>query len=282
VAQYYAAMHARLDQLHRFYAEDSSLFVAGPSGVAPSPVAATGLHAIDDALRRLAARRARVTVTSVDALHSAHGAVVVVVTGRAEGATGPVKSHRFTQTFVLAPQRGGFYVKNDLVRFLAEPHEPRVVSHERAFFNAADANDRRERKRPLPSGTRDEQKPRRRRGFRAARGRGAVAGGDRGEARGGGGFGSERVERKRRRGSDKSEDKETREEKKRDDDEEKSKSGEGTRSRKRNRPPVRLRTRRRCSRLAPPPPPRIRAATVSRNFANRPSRSGPAGPGPGP
>lgn len=124
VAQYYAAMHARLDQLHRFYAEDSSLFVAGPSGVAPSPVAATGLHAIDDALRRLAARRARVTVTSVDALHSAHGAVVVVVTGRAEGPTGPVKSHRFTQTFVLAPQRGGFYVKNDLVRFLAEPHEP--------------------------------------------------------------------------------------------------------------------------------------------------------------
>jgi hypothetical protein len=65
-----------------------------------------------------------VTVTSVDALHSAHGAVVVVVTGRAEGPTGPVKSHRFTQTFVLAPQRGGFYVKNDLVRFLAEPHEP--------------------------------------------------------------------------------------------------------------------------------------------------------------
>ncbi len=124
VAQYYAAMHARLDQLHRFYAEDSSLFVAGPSGPAPSPVAATGLHAIDDALRRLAARRARVTVTSVDALHSAHGAVVVVVTGRAEGPTGPVKSHRFTQTFVLAPQRGGFYVKNDLVRFLAEPHEP--------------------------------------------------------------------------------------------------------------------------------------------------------------
>ena len=134
VAQYYAAMHARLDQLHRFYAEDSSLFVAGP-GPAPSPVAATGLRAIDDALRRLAARRARVTVTSVDALHSAHGAVVVVVTGRAEGpGPGPVKdkhaipsaiaAHRFTQTFVLAPQRGGFYVKNDLVRFLAEPHEP--------------------------------------------------------------------------------------------------------------------------------------------------------------
>ena len=122
VAQYYAAMHARLDQLHRFYAEDSSLFVAG----APSSVAATGLRAIDDALRRLAARRARVTVTSVDALHSAHGAVVVVVTGRAEGIVendeiDPGVARRFTQTFVLAPQRNGFYVKNDLVRFLAEP-----------------------------------------------------------------------------------------------------------------------------------------------------------------
>jgi hypothetical protein len=131
VAQYYAAMHARLDQLHRFYAEDSSLFVAGPSGVAPSPVAATGLHAIDDALRRLAARRARVTVTSVDALHSAHGAVVVVVTGRAipgaaenEPTEAIATGRGFTQTFVLAPQRNGFYVKNDLVRFLP-PEAPR-------------------------------------------------------------------------------------------------------------------------------------------------------------
>ena len=129
VAQYYAAMHARLDQLHRFYAEDSSLSVAGP---APPPVAATGLRAIDDALRRLAARRARVTVTSVDALHSAHGAVVVVVTGRAipgaaenEPTEAIATGRGFTQTFVLAPQRNGFYVKNDLVRFLPpEPPEP--------------------------------------------------------------------------------------------------------------------------------------------------------------
>ena len=129
VAQYYAAMHARLDQLHRFYAEDSSLSVAGP---APPPVAATGLRAIDDALRRLAARRARVTVTSVDALHSAHGAVVVVVTGRAipgaaenEPTEAIATGRGFTQTFVLAPQQNGFYVKNDLVRFLPpEPPEP--------------------------------------------------------------------------------------------------------------------------------------------------------------
>ena len=128
VAQYYAAMHARLDQLHRFYAEDSSLSVAGP---APPPVAATGLRAIDDALRRLAARRARVTVTSVDALHSAHGAVVVVVTGRAipgaaenEPTEAIATGRGFTQTFVLAPQRNGFYVKNDLVRFLP-PEAPR-------------------------------------------------------------------------------------------------------------------------------------------------------------
>ena len=130
VAQYYAAMHARLDQLHRFYAEDSSLFVAG----APSSVAATGLRAIDDALRLLAASRARVTVTSVDALHSAHGAVVVVVTGRASPGIvddEPIEpnARRFTQTFVLAPQRNGFYVKNDLVRFLAPlPDAPAIAS----------------------------------------------------------------------------------------------------------------------------------------------------------
>ena len=98
----------------------------------PPPVAATGLRAIDDALRRLAARRARVTVTSVDALHSAHGAVVVVVTGRA--IPGRLKTSRPKRSrpgegsrkpSFLAPQRNGFYVKNDLVRFLPpEPPEP--------------------------------------------------------------------------------------------------------------------------------------------------------------
>ena len=77
-------------------------------------------------------RGARVTVTSVDALHSAHGAVVVVVTGRAipgaaenEPTEAIATGRGFTQTFVLAPQRNGFYVKNDLVRFLPpEPPEP--------------------------------------------------------------------------------------------------------------------------------------------------------------
>jgi hypothetical protein len=219
VAQYYAAMHARLDQLHRFYAEDSSLFVAGPSGVAPSPVAATGLHAIDDALRRLAARRARVTVTSVDALHSAHGAVVVVVTGRAEGPTGPVKSHRFTQTFVLAPQRGGFYVKNDLVRFLAEPHEPGLFPTNVPSATPPTQTNVANENAPSPREPATNKNP----------GAAAVSAPPAGESQSleaieaklaAAARRDERVARKRRRGSDAR--------RQRDDDEEKSKSGEGT------------------------------------------------------
>ena len=190
VAQYYAAMHARLDQLHRFYAEDSSLSVAGP---APPPVAATGLRAIDDALRRLAARRARVTVTSVDALHSAHGAVVVVVTGRAipgaaenEPTEAIATGRGFTQTFVLAPQRNGFYVKNDLVRFLPpEPPEPprsdvRLIGTTPSLSVKSGPGPPTGTRRGTRRGTREARAAR-------ARRREPVSGGGGGEARGGGG-----------------------------------------------------------------------------------------------
>ena len=145
VTTYYAAMRTRLDALFRFYAEDSSLCVSGvpqpfsidgdgfdgeKTAQTQSPmIAATGLSEIDRTLQQLAKTRGDVCVATVDALHSTHGSVVVVVTGtcfsvasgdgdaRIKKQAQKPAAPQFAQTFVLAPQLHGFYVKNDLVRF---------------------------------------------------------------------------------------------------------------------------------------------------------------------
>ena len=145
VTTYYAAMRTRLDALFRFYAEDSSLCVSGvpqpfsidgdgfdgeKTAQTQSPmIAATGLSEIDRTLQQLAKTRGNVCVATVDALHSTHGSVVVVVTGtcfsvasgdgdaRIKKQAQKPAAPQFAQTFVLAPQLHGFYVKNDLVRF---------------------------------------------------------------------------------------------------------------------------------------------------------------------
>lgn len=144
VQQYYAAHDTRLDQLHRFYAQDSELFVAGVGRFAGDPmkqngdassgsqsIAATGLREIDEALQKIAPQRAECIIQTVDALNSLNGAVVVAVTGtcmsKQSGSMNDgndnlqnKKPKPFAQTFLLAPQRNGFYVKNDIVRFLDE------------------------------------------------------------------------------------------------------------------------------------------------------------------
>jgi hypothetical protein len=72
-----------------------------------------GIHA---RFNQLGYRGKRCEVRTVDSSHSIGGSVVVMVTGAI--TDGAVDRRAFTQTFVLAPQEGGYYVLNDLVRFL--------------------------------------------------------------------------------------------------------------------------------------------------------------------
>ena len=72
-----------------------------------------GIHA---RFNQLGYRGKRCEVRTVDSSHSIGGSVVVMVTGAI--TDGGVDRRAFTQTFVLAPQEGGYYVLNDLVRFL--------------------------------------------------------------------------------------------------------------------------------------------------------------------
>lgn len=134
VQQYYSIMAATLDELYKFYNNGSTLHVCGP-GVPPVPgvdVGAdqtvrtqAGIHA---RFQQLGYRGKRCEVATVDSSHSIGGSVVVMVTGAIVGGD---DRRAFTQTFVLAPQEGGYYVLNDIVRFVdagpAPPPAPRAA-----------------------------------------------------------------------------------------------------------------------------------------------------------
>ena len=83
-----------------------------------------GIHA---RFQQLGYRGKRCEVATVDSSHSIGGSVVVMVTGAIVGAAeGSVeRRERLRRPFVLAPQEGGYYVLNDIVRFVdAGPAPP--------------------------------------------------------------------------------------------------------------------------------------------------------------
>ena len=132
VQQYYSIMSTTLDELYKFYNNGSTLHVCGV-GVPPLPGAdamgdqtvrtQAGIHA---RFNQLGYRGKRCEVRTVDSSHSIGGSVVVMVTGAI--TDGGVDRRAFTQTFVLAPQEGGYYVLNDLVRFLGNNEGADVVA----------------------------------------------------------------------------------------------------------------------------------------------------------
>ena len=136
VQQYYSIMSTTLDELYKFYNNGSTLHVCGV-GVPPLPGAdamgdqtvrtQAGIHA---RFNQLGYRGKRCEVRTVDSSHSIGGSVVVMVTGAI--TDGGVDRRAFTQTFVLAPQEGGYYVLNDLVRFLGNDEGAAAVATDTA------------------------------------------------------------------------------------------------------------------------------------------------------
>ncbi|KAJ6815473.1 putative G3BP-like protein [Iris pallida] len=112
VHQYYHVLLTSPDLLHRFY-QDSSI----PSRPDLDEVKPT---AINDNL--LSYNFNRSEIESIDSQASYHNGVMIFVTGCLTGNDNVRR--RFTQSFFLAPQgNGGFFVLNDIFRFLDQPKE---------------------------------------------------------------------------------------------------------------------------------------------------------------
>ncbi|KAK8491491.1 hypothetical protein V6N11_059416 [Hibiscus sabdariffa] len=113
VHQYYHILHHSPELVHRFYHDDSKL--GRPEGNGVMCITST-MQAINEKILSLGEFTAE--ITTVDAQDSHNGGVLVLVTGHLTG-NDKVKQ-KFTQSFFLAPQDKGYFVLNDVFRYIDE------------------------------------------------------------------------------------------------------------------------------------------------------------------
>ncbi|APA10321.1 hypothetical protein SS1G_07219 [Sclerotinia sclerotiorum 1980 UF-70] len=121
VEQYYTTLSKSPEKLHLFYGKKSQ-FVSGLEG-AQAPVS-VGRAGIQERIRDLDFQDCKVRVTNVDSQSSFDNIVIQVIGETSNKSAEPKK---FVQTFVLAQQPTGYFVLNDVFRYINEEVEEEQV-----------------------------------------------------------------------------------------------------------------------------------------------------------
>ncbi|KAI1197377.1 hypothetical protein F5X97DRAFT_182287 [Nemania serpens] len=117
VEQYYTTLSKNPEKLHLFYGKRSQ-FVYGQEG--QSANVSVGRQTIQDRIKDLDFQNCKVRVSNVDSQASFENIVIQVIGETSNKAGDPKK---FVQTFVLAQQPSGYFVLNDILRFIDEEGE---------------------------------------------------------------------------------------------------------------------------------------------------------------
>ncbi|KAK9469633.1 hypothetical protein V1512DRAFT_14239 [Lipomyces arxii] len=115
VQSYYTYMNKDPTRLHQFYTR-RSIMCHGNEGDVVKPL--IGQQQINDKISELGLQDCKVLVSNVDSQPSASNGLVIQVLGEMSNRGSPSK--KFVQTFFLAAQKAGYYVLNDIFRFLEE------------------------------------------------------------------------------------------------------------------------------------------------------------------
>ncbi|GAV61442.1 NTF2 domain-containing protein/RRM_6 domain-containing protein [Cephalotus follicularis] len=115
VQQYYSILPTSPESVHKFYQEGSVLSRPGVDSVMTT---ASTLKGINDIILSLDYPNYHVEIFSADSQDSYMNGVFVLVTGCLTGKDDV--SRKFTQSFFLAPQDRGYYVLNDIFRYVEE------------------------------------------------------------------------------------------------------------------------------------------------------------------
>ncbi|RIB05893.1 hypothetical protein C2G38_2218427 [Gigaspora rosea] len=116
VHEYYTILNKEPWRLHCFYGRNSIL-IRGNEG--QKVMSIVGEQEIREKIKQLNLDNCRVLVTNVDSQSSLNGGIVVQVLGEMSNGNEET-SRKFAQTFFLAEQPNGYYVLNDIFRFLNE------------------------------------------------------------------------------------------------------------------------------------------------------------------
>jgi hypothetical protein len=117
VEQYYTTLSRSPEKLYLFYNKRSQ-FVSGQE--TDKVAVCVGQRAINDRIKELDFHDAKVRVTNVDS-QASDSNIVIQVIGEISNKSEPPR--KFTQTFVLATQTNGYFVLNDIFRYLIEEED---------------------------------------------------------------------------------------------------------------------------------------------------------------
>lgn len=118
VEQYYRILQLSPELVFRFYQESSELSRPDESGQMTS---VTTMQGIDEKIQSLNYKNYNAEIKTVDAQKSYQEGVTVLVTGCLTSEDN--SKRQFAQSFFLAPQDNGYFVLNDVLRFV-EDDEP--------------------------------------------------------------------------------------------------------------------------------------------------------------
>ncbi|KAI4386415.1 hypothetical protein MLD38_004347 [Melastoma candidum] len=113
IDQYYNILQKSPHLVRRFYTDKSELSWPGPDGQMTS---VTTMQGINDKILSMGYEQYHLQILTADSQASYQGGVFVLVTGRLTGEDD--KKRTFSQSFFLAPQDNGFFVLNDIFRYL--------------------------------------------------------------------------------------------------------------------------------------------------------------------
>lgn len=117
VEQYYTTLSKSPDRIHLFYNKRSQ-FVSGIEAEVAN--VSVGRQAIQDRIKQLDFHDTKVRVSNVDSQASSENIVIQVIGELSNKAAEPKK---FVQTFVLAQQPTGYFVLNDIMRYIDEEND---------------------------------------------------------------------------------------------------------------------------------------------------------------
>ncbi|KAK3029946.1 hypothetical protein RJ639_038174 [Escallonia herrerae] len=115
VAQYYHILHQSPELVYKFYQDSSVLSRPESDGTMTS---VSTMDAINRKIQALEYKNYKAEIKTADAQESYQAGVIVLVTGCLTGKDNVRR--KFSQTFFLAPQEKGYFVLNDVFRYVEE------------------------------------------------------------------------------------------------------------------------------------------------------------------
>ncbi|KAK3340982.1 hypothetical protein B0H65DRAFT_278003 [Neurospora tetraspora] len=120
VEQYYTTLSKNPEKLHLFYGKKSQ-FVYGQEAEISS--VSYGRQGIQERIKGLDFQDSKVRISNVDSQGSGDNIVIQVI---GETSSKGAEPKKFVQTFVLAQQPSGYFVLNDMLRYIKEEVEEEV------------------------------------------------------------------------------------------------------------------------------------------------------------